>query len=84
MRDISHIPENQLSSLKTKFGNACKKLSNVLVPYKYLKKTFSEELSRNKDLCILKQDKGCSVVLIDRTNYTSKFKQTCTNVLILF
>ena len=32
----------------------------------------TDQLSRNKDLCILKQDKGRGVVLMERTKYTNK------------
>ena len=64
------IPENYLSSLKTKLRNACGKYSKLHVPYKY--KKIIDQLSRNKDLWILKQDKGRGVVLMDRTKYTNK------------
>ena len=70
LKDISHIPESGLSCLKTKLRNTCEKYSKVHVPYKYKKVT--GQLSRNKDLCILKQDKGRGVVLMDRKNYTDK------------
>ena len=70
LKDISHIPENYLSSLKTKLRSTCEKYSKIHVPYKY--KKIIDQLSRNKGLCILKQDKGCSVVLMDRTKYTNK------------
>ena len=69
MKDISHTPENYLSSLKTKLRNTCEKYSEIRVPYKY--KKITDQLSRNKDLCILKQDKGRGVVLMDRTKYTN-------------
>ena len=48
------------------------KFQNVfdVVPYKYEK--IIHKLLRNKDLCILKEDKGRGVVLMDRTKYTNK------------
>ena len=70
LKDISHLLENYLSSLKTKLGNACEKYSKIYVPYKY--KKIIDQLSGNKDLCILKQDKGRGVVLMDKTKYTNK------------
>ena len=70
LKDITHIPENYLSSLKTKLRNTCKKYSKIRVPYKY--EEIIDQLSRNKDLCILKQDKGRGVVLMDRTKYTNR------------
>ena len=70
LKDTSHIPENDLSCLKTKLRNTCKKYSKVHITYKYKKVT--DQLSRNKDLRILKQDKERGVVLIHRTKYTDK------------
>ena len=55
LKDISHIPEKYLSSLKTKLWSTCEKYSKIHVPYKY--KKIIDQLSRNKDLCILEQDK---------------------------
>ena len=34
LKDISHIPESDLSCLKTKLRNTCEKYSKVHVPYK--------------------------------------------------
>ena len=70
LKDISHLPENYLSSLKTKLRNTCEKYSKIYIPYKY--KKIIDQLSGNKDLCILKEDKGRSVVLMDKTKYTKK------------
>ena len=70
LKEISHLPENYLSSLKTKLRNICQKYSKIHVPYKY--KKIIDELSGNKDLCILKQDKGSGVMLMDKTKYTKK------------
>ena len=71
LRDISYIPGNYLSSLKTKLENACEKYSKIWVPCKYTK--IIGQLSRNKDLCILQQHKGCGVMLMDRTKYINKY-----------
>ena len=70
LKDISHIPENDLLCLKTKLRNTCEKYSKVHVIYKY--KKVIDQLSQNKDLCILKHNKGRGVVLMDRTKYTKK------------
>ena len=64
LRDISHIPENELSRIKTKLRNTCEKYCNVKVPCKY--KDIVSKLSKREDLVILKQDKGRGVVLMDR------------------
>ena len=70
LKEILYIPEHYILSLKTKFRNTCEKDSKIRVPFKYKKAT--DQLSRSKDLCIFKQDKGRSVALIDRTKYTNK------------
>ena len=44
-----------------------------------------DQLSRNKDLCILKQDKWRIVVLMDRTKYRNKSLEILeTNQFIKF
>ena len=53
-----------------KLRNTCEKYSKICVPYKY--KKIIDQLSRNKDLCILKQEKGRGAALMDRTKYTNK------------
>ena len=70
LRDISHIPENKLSRIKTKLRNTCEKHCNVKVPCKY--KDIVSKLSKREDLVILKQDKGRGVVLMDRHKYSVK------------
>ena len=70
MRDISHIPENEPSRIKTKLKNTCEKYCNIDVPYKY--KEFASKLSKRKDIVILKQDNRKGVVLMDRHKYTDK------------
>ena len=70
LRDISHIPENELSRIKTKLRNTCEKYCNVKVPYKY--RDIVSKLSKREDIVILKQEKGKGVVLMDRHKYTDK------------
>ena len=60
----SYIPENYVSFLKASHQNTCEKYSKIYASYTY--KKIIEQLSRNKDLRIPKQDKGCNVVLIGR------------------
>ena len=68
--DISHIPEVQLSHVKTKLRDACEKHCRIKMPYKH-RKTI-ENLSKRDDVIILKQDKGRGVVLMDKNKYTEK------------
>ena len=75
LKDISHIPESDLSCLKTKMRNTCEKYSKMQVPNKY--KKVIDQLSRNRNLCILKQDKGRGVVsvLVPKLNdYVKKWR----------
>ena len=53
-----------------KLKNTCKKYSKINVPYKYKKDI--DNLSKNKNIVILKQDKGRGVVILDTTKYTEK------------
>ena len=59
-KDISYMPENNSSCLKTKLQNTCEKYNKGYVSYKF-KKTINQ-LSRNKDLIILKEDTGRGAV----------------------
>ena len=68
--ETSHIPENELSRIKTKLRNTCEKYWNVKVPCKY--KDIVSKLSKREGLVILKQDKGRGVVLMDRHKYSDK------------
>ena len=56
--------------LKTKLGHTCDKYSRIKVPYKYC--NVINNLRRNKQLVILKQDKGRGVFLLDKTKYVEK------------
>ena len=47
-----------------------KKYSRINVPYKYRK--ISNDLSRNKDIVIIKHDKGRGVVVMNREKYFDK------------
>ena len=75
VKDISHIPDDNLTRLKTKLRSTCERCSKIHVPYKY--KTIIDRLSKNQSICIMKQDKGCCVVFMDSSKYTKK----CLNIL---
>ena len=70
LRNLTHIPEKELTSLKTKLKSNCEKHSKINVPYKY--KKIKSNLSKNKNIVILKQDKGRAVVILDATKYAEK------------
>ena len=58
--------DNELILLKTKLRSTCEKYSQINVPYKY--KKVIDNLSKIKNIAILKQDKGRGVVISDSTN----------------
>ena len=75
VKNIYAIPDDNLTRLKTKLRNACEQHRNIHIPYKYI--TVIDSLSRNQDICIMKQEKGRSAVVMDGSKYTEK----CLNIL---
>ena len=71
LKDISHIPVDDITRLKTKLCHTCEKYSQIKVPYQY--RTVINNLHRNKNLAILKQDKGRGIVILDKNKYIEKF-----------
>ena len=69
-RKLTHISDNELTSLKTKLRTTCKKYSEINVPYK--NKNVISNLSKNKNIVVLKQDKGRGVAILDTAKYTEK------------
>ena len=63
LKDISHLNSDVITRLKTKLRQTCDEYSRIKVPYKY--RNVINNLHRNKQLVILKQDKGRGVVLLD-------------------
>ena len=61
LSNISHIPENELTQLKSKVRNVCHKCNKIKAPYNY--QHIIANLTNNKTIKILKQDKGRGVVL---------------------
>ena len=70
VKDIPLVPHEDLSHLKTKLRNTSDKYSQIYIPYKY--KKIIEQLSNNRNICIMRQDKGRDVVTIDQSNYRAK------------
>ena len=69
LRNLTHIPDNELTSLKTKLGSTCEKYSKINVPYKY-KRVMDNLSKKKKNIVILKQDKRRGAVILDITKYT--------------
>ena len=69
LRNLTDIPDNELTLLKTKLRSTYEKNSKINVPYKY---KVIDKLSKNKNIAILKQGKGRGVVILNTTKYTEK------------
>ena len=70
LKDIAHLPVDNITRLKTKLRHTCEKYSQIKVPYQY--RTVIDNLRRNKNLAILKQDKGRGVVILDKNKNIEK------------
>ena len=69
------IGEQEKQNLKTKFLGCFRDYGKINAPYEY--KDTVKKLSSNKSICLLKQDKGRGIVIMDRTKYVEK----CQNIL---
>ena len=68
LKDISHIPENEVGQIKTKLHNTCEKCCNANVP-NYQKRVINN-LSKHEANIILKQ--GREIVTVDKTKHSEK------------
>ena len=75
--NLSHITDNQLTELKSKLRNACHKYSNIKLPSKCQK--IVKDLANNKDIRLLRQDKGRGVVVMDSSKYIEKWLSILDN-----
>ena len=57
--------------------HTCEKYSQIKVPYQH--RTVINNLRRNKNLAILKQDKGRGIVILDKNKYVEKRIQDKTD-----
>ena len=65
LKDISNIPEENLSTLKTKLRSTCEKYTRIIIPYKYQQTV--KKLSKNQSIVIMKQEKDRGVVIMDKS-----------------
>ena len=73
VKDISHIPDDNFTRLKTKLRSTCERHSRIHVSHKY--KTIVDSLSKNQSICIMKQDKERGVVVMDRSKCENKIQR---------
>ena len=64
------IGEEEKLNLKSKLLNCFKNYGTIKTPYEYRK--IVKQLSENQDICLLKQDKGRGIVIMDRSKYLEK------------
>ena len=73
--NANDIREDEKLNLKGKFMSCFNNYKKIKTPYEY--KEVVKNLSNNKDICLLKQDKGRGIVIMNRTKYVEK----CLNIL---
>ncbi len=69
------IGEDKKLNIKTKFLSCFKNYGTIKTPYEY--KETVKRLSKNQNICLLKQDKGRGIVIVDRSKYVEK----CLDIL---
>ena len=69
LNEISNLLQHHLDNIKTKLRSICMKYHNSKAANKY--KKFIDRLSKN-NIIIIKQDKVCVVIILDRTKYIDK------------
>ena len=67
---LSNLTEREKIELKAKFLNTFTKFSKIEIPQEQRK--IIENLYKNPDLVILRQDKGRGVVILNRPTYVNK------------
>ena len=75
LKHTNQLDQRRQDELKSKVRRTCENYSRINVPCKYQK--IIDNISRNKDIILIKQDKGHGVVILDRKHYIEK----CINIL---
>ena len=70
LKNMSHIPENDISLIKTKLRSTYEKYNNVYMPYEY--RGIAENLSENDSIVIMKQDKERDAFIKIKINIPKK------------
>ena len=75
LQHAKHLSQQEQNQLKSKVRITCENYTQIKTPYKY--KKIIENLSNNKNIIILKQNKGWGVVILNRKlkeNYNEYFE----------
>ena len=67
---VPNISDDKMLQLKTQLLSTCEKYNNVKVPFKH--RQVIKRLAENKNIMLLRQDKGKGVVIMDKGKYTEK------------
>ena len=67
IQHTQHLIQNEKDKLKSKIWPTCENYYRNKVHYQY--KEIIKKLSNNKDIIILRQDKGHGVIVLNRTRY---------------
>ena len=67
---ITHLSHNEQEKLKSKIKRICKNYIKIRIPHKC--KTVIQNLSQNRNIVLLNQDKGQGTAVLDRTKYIEK------------
>ena len=71
LKNRAYLPENTISQIKTKLRRTFENYGKIRVNYKY--KQVINDLSKNNNIVIMKQDKEMGVVIMDKTKYHEKY-----------
>ena len=74
LKHTNQLDQRRQDELKSKIRRTSENYSRIKVPYKYQK--IIDNISRNKDIILIKQDKGRGVVILDKKDYIEK----CINI----
>ena len=70
LQHTKHLNQQEQDQLKSKIRRTCENYARMKTPYKH--KKIIGNLSNNKNIIILKQDKGRGVVIFNRKSYIEK------------
>ena len=70
---LFHLSSDEVDILKSKIRRSCENYSNIALVKK--KNGVIDTLIKNKNIVVIMQDKGCGVVLMDKSKYIEKCLQ---------
>ena len=71
VKHINQLDQRRQDGLNSKISRTCENYSRINVPYRCQK--IIDNISRNEDIILVKQDRGRGVVILDKKHYIEKF-----------